>query len=96
MKPSEALTTPRQAIRDIVARHLARNAHVFGSVARGDDAQGSDIDVLVDPMPGATLLDLGALQVELEEALGLQVDLLTPGDLPPKFRERVLREAVVV
>ena len=96
MKPSEALTTHRQAIRDIVARHLARNARVFGSVARGDDAQGSDIDVLVDPMPGATLLDLGALQVELEEVLGLQVDLLTPGDLPPKFRERVLREAVVV
>ena len=96
MKPSEALTTHRQAIRDIVARHLARNARVFGSVARGDDAQGSDIDVLVDPIPGATLLDLGALQVELEEALGLQVDLLTPGDLPPKFRERVLREAVVV
>ena len=96
MKPSEALTTHRQAIRDIVARHLARNARVFGSVARGDDAQGSDIDVLVDPMPGATLLDLGALQVELEEVLGLQVDLLTPGDLPPKFRERVLREAIVV
>ena len=96
MKPSEALKTHRQAIRDIVARHLARNARVFGSVARGDDAEGSDIDVLVDPMPGATLLDLGALQVELEEALGLQVDLLTPGDLPPKFRERVLREAVVV
>ena len=96
MKPSEALRTHRQTIRDIVARHLARNARVFGSVARGDDAEGSDIDVLVDPMPGATLLDLGALQIELEEALGLQVDLLTPGDLPPKFRERVLREAVVV
>lgn len=96
MKPSEALGTHRQAIRDIVARHLACNARVFGSVARGDDAEGSDIDVLVDLMPGATLLDLGALQVELEEALGLQVDLLTPGDLPQKFRERVLREAVAV
>lgn len=96
MKPSEALRIHRQAIRDIVARNLARNARVFGSAARGDDAEGSDIDVLVDPMPGATLLDLGALQVELEETLGLRVDLLTPGDLPPKFRERVLREAVVV
>ncbi len=96
MKPSEALRIHRQAIRDIVARNLARNARVFGSAARGDDAEGSDIDVLVDPMPGATLLNLGALQIELEEALGLRVDLLTPGDLPPKFRERVLREAVVV
>ena len=96
MKPSETLTVHRQTIREIVARHLARNARVFGSAARGDDSEASDIDVLVDPMPGATLLDLGALQVELEEALGLRVDLLTPGDLPTAFRERVLREAVVV
>ena len=96
MRPSETLRAHRQTIREIVGRHLARNARVFGSVARGDDSDGSDIDVLVDPLPGATLLDLGALQIELEEALGLRVDLLTPGDLPPAFRERVLREAVAV
>ena len=96
MSPSESLRTHRQTIREIVARHLARNARVFGSVARGDDTDGSDIDLLVDPLPGATLLDLGALQIELEDALGLRVDLLTPDDLPPTFRERVLREAVAV
>jgi len=96
MKPSEALPTHRQAIPDIVARHSARSGRVFGSVAPGDDAEGSDIDVLVDSMPGATLLDHGALQIELEETHGLQVDLLTPGELPPKSRERVLREAVAV
>ena len=96
MRPSEALRTHRQTIREIVARHLARNARVFGSVARGDDSDNSDLDVLVDPLPGATLLDLGAMQVELEETLGLRVDLLTPGDLPKAFRDRVLREAVAV
>ena len=96
MRPSEALRTHRQTIREIVARHLARNARVFGSVARGDDSDNSDLDVLVDPLPGATLLDLGAMQVELEETLGLRVDLLTPGDLPTAFRDRVLREAVAV
>ena len=96
MRPSEALRTHRQTIREIVARHLARNARVFGSVARGDDSDNSDLDVLVDPLPGATLLDLGAMQVELEETLGLRVDLLTLGDLPRAFRDRVLREAVAV
>ena len=96
MRPSEALSTHRQTICEIVARHLARNARVFGSVARGDDSDNSDLDVLVDPLPGATLLDLGAMQVELEETLGLRVDLLTPGDLPTAFRDRVLREAVSV
>ncbi len=96
MNPSQALRTHCQTIREIVGRHLARNPRVFGSAARGDDQDGSDIDVLVDPLPGATLLDLGALQIELEEALGMRVDLLTPGDLPPAFRERVLREAVAV
>ncbi len=55
--------------------------------------EGSDIDFLVDPLPGATLFDLGGLQMELETLTGAPVDLLTPGDLPPAFRERVLLEA---
>jgi predicted nucleotidyltransferase len=48
---------------------------------------------LVDALPGATLFDLGGLQVELEALLGIHVDVLTPGDLPPKFRAKVLAEA---
>ena len=59
----------------------------------GTDHDGSDIDLLVDALPGATLLDLGGLQDELESLLGIGVDLLTPGDLPPKFRAKVLAEA---
>lgn len=96
MRLSEALSTHRQTIREIVARHFARKARVFGSVARGGDSDNSDLDVLDDPLPGATLLDLGAKQVELGETLGLRIDLLTPSDLPTAFRDRVLREAVAV
>ena len=57
------------------------------------ETTGIDIDLLVDVLPGATLFDLGGLQVEMEDLLGLKVDLLTPADLPPKFREQVLAEA---
>ncbi|MFA7243634.1 MAG: nucleotidyltransferase domain-containing protein, partial [Sulfuricellaceae bacterium] len=69
---------------------------VFGSVLHGIDRDDSDLDLLVDPLPGVTLFDLGGLQIELEDRLGVQVDLLTPGDLPAKFRDLVLSEAVAV
>jgi len=65
----------------------------FGSVLHGTDLDGSDLDLLVDALPGATMFDLGGLQVELEALLGVRVDVLTPGDLPAKFRARVLAEA---
>ena len=67
-----------------------------GSVLRGRDTESSDLDILVDPLPGATLFDLGGLQIALQELLGVPVDLLTPGGLPHRARERVLREAVPV
>lgn len=69
---------------------------MFGSVLHGDDTENSDLDVLVDPLPGATLLDMGAIQTELEEVLGVSVDLLTPGDLPVKYRAQVLKDAIPV
>lgn len=78
------------------ARFRAANPRVFGSVLHGTDQDGSDLDLLVDVLPGATLFHLGGLQMELEEMLGVAVDLLTPGDLPPRFRERVLAEAAPV
>lgn len=93
MKPSDALAAHRNAIRSIVHRCRAANPRVFGSVLRGDDHDGSDLDLLVDALPGTTLFDLGALQVELQKLLGVPVDLLTPGDLPPALRRRVLAEA---
>ena len=93
MKPSAALQVHRTAIRALVERHRARNARVFGSVLHGDDHEGSDLDILVDALPEAILFDLGRLQIELESLLGIRVDLLTPGDLPLKFREQVLAQA---
>ena len=96
MKPSEALHAYRDDIRRFVGQNRTCNPRVFGSVLRGEDANDSDLDLLVDPLPGATLFNLGALQVELEQVLGVPVDLLTPGDISPRFREQVLREAVPV
>ncbi len=93
MRPSEALQRHREAIRDAISRSRTRNPRIFGSVLRGKDADGSDLDLLVDALPGTTLLDMAGLQLELEEILGLPVDVLTPGDLPRGIRERVLSEA---
>jgi uncharacterized protein len=96
MKPSAALDLKRAAVRDTARRYRTANARVFGSVVRGTDKDGSDLDVLVDALPGATLFDLGGLQAELEELLGVTVDVVTPADLPVKFRQRVLSEALPV
>lgn len=93
MKPSEAMAGKEQAIRALVSRYLAANPRIFGSVLRGEDQDGSDLDLLVDALPGATLFHLGGLQVELEELLGVSVDLLTPGDISKRFREEVIGEA---
>ena len=51
---------------------------MFGSVVHGTDTESSDLDLLIDPLPGATLFDLGAIQIELEASLGVSVDVLTP------------------
>jgi predicted nucleotidyltransferase len=96
MKPSEALAANRAAIRSVVESHRARNARVFGSVVHGQDADGSDLDILVDPTAETTLMDVAAIQVELQRLLGVKVDVLTPRALPDSFRNRVLAEAVPV
>ena len=93
MRPSVVLDMNRSAVREMASRFRTANPRVFGSVLHGTDRDGSDLDLLVDALPGATLFDLGGLQDELESLLGLRVDLLTPGDLPLKFRAQVLAEA---
>lgn len=93
MKPSVSLDQQRSAVRQVVLRYKTVNPRVFGSIVHGNDKDGSDLDLLVDPLPGTTLFDLGGLQVELETLLGVPVDVLTPGDLPVKFRSQVLAEA---
>ena len=93
MRPSIVLDIKRSAVREAVNRFRTANPRIFGSVLHGTDRDGSDLDLLVDTLPGATLLDLGGLQEELKSLLGVNVDLLTPGDLPPKLRAKVLAEA---
>ena len=93
MRPSIALDIKRIAVHEAVTRFHTANPRVFGSALHGTDRDGSDLDLLVDALPGATLFDLGSLHDELETLLGVRVDLLTPADLPPKFRSKVLAEA---
>lgn len=96
MKPSAALDAHRSSVRRLALHYNTTNPRVFGSVAQGSDHEGSDLDLLVDALPQATLLDLGGLQVALEELLGVPVDVRTPHDLPASFRHEVLRQARAV
>ena len=93
MRPSQALESNRAAMRDIAARHRVHGVRVFGSVVHGTDTDGSDLDLLVEPTEQTTLLDIGKIQFELSELLGIDVDVLTPGALPEILREKVLAEA---
>lgn len=93
MRPSEALDQKREAIREVVPQFHASNPRVFGSVLHGIDQESSDLDILVDTLPGTTLFDLGGLQEHLGEMLGVRVEVRTPGDLPMSFRDEVISEA---
>lgn len=86
----------RADILTIAARHGARSVRVFGSVARGDARQGSDIDLLVDLEPGRSLLDLIAIKQDLEDALRTPVDVVTEAGLSPYLRQQVLDEAITL
>jgi uncharacterized protein len=96
MKPSTALQLHRTRIRQIVLAHRVTNPRVFGSVARGEDKEGSDLDILVDPTHLTSLFDIGAIRVNLLNLLGVRVDVVTPNALPEKFRACVISEAVAV
>jgi uncharacterized protein len=94
MRPSEVLPLHRKTIRRLVEEAGMSNPRVFGSVLRGEDHEGSDLDILVDPAPKTSLLDVVRAQRLIETAVQVRVDLLTPGDLPPKYRGRVIAEAL--
>lgn len=86
----------REEINRIAAAHGARNLRVFGSVQRGEATSTSDLDLLVEMSAGRSLFDLVALGEELEEALGIEVDVVTEGSLSPYLRDRILAEAVAL
>lgn len=86
----------RGVIKAIVARHHGRSVAIFGSVARGDEGPGSDIDFLVEFEPYARPIEIPSIGVELEEALGAKVDVGTPASLRERLRDEVLAEAVAL
>ena len=90
----DLLRDKRDEIVRIAAKHGARNVRVFGSVARGDADEQSDVDLLVDMEAGRSLLDHAALWIELQDVLGRKVDVLSERGIKPRIRDRVLREAV--
>jgi predicted nucleotidyltransferase len=83
-------------ITRIAQAHGASNVRVFGSVGRGEEAATSDLDLLVDMSEGRTLFDLISLSNELEDVLGMEVDVVTERGLSPYLRERILSEAVTL
>lgn len=90
------LRAHQEAILRLAREHGARNVRVFGSAARGDDTEDSDLDVLVEMEEGRSLIDHVALKQDLEDLLGQEVDVVTEASLHPSLRERVLREAVPI
>ena len=92
----ERVKAKRQEILTIAARHGARNVRLFGSVARGEADERSDVDLLVDMELGRSLLDHAALAIELNRLLDCKVDVVSERGLKPRIRARVLKEAVAL
>ena len=92
----ELVRSKREEILRIAARHGAVHVRIFGSTARDEADDESDVDFLVEMEPGRSLLDLGGLQFDLERLLGCRVDVVTERGLKARIRDRVLREAVPV
>jgi predicted nucleotidyltransferase len=93
---NELLKEKREEILRIAAKHGARNIRVFGSVARAEADEKSDIDFLVEMEAGRSLLDMGGLLMDLRQLLGREVDIVTEQGLKKRIRDRVLRQAVAI
>ena len=94
MSGLELLGAKRAEVLRIAEQNGAHNVRIFGSMARGDADERSDVDFLVDLEPGRSLFDHGRLLAELQELLGLPVDVVTERGLRPVARERILHEAI--
>lgn len=86
----------RAEMREVLERHKVKNARLFGSVARGDDHDGSDVDILVDFAPGTGLFTIFRIQDELETILGVPVDLVPDSGLKDRVRVRVQRDLIAL
>jgi predicted nucleotidyltransferase len=94
MMTLEVLARKRDETLSLAGRYHTADVRVFGSVARGQSTGASDVDLLVNTLPGCSLLDLGGLLEDLQDLLGCRVDLVTEDGLKPRLRDRVLQEAV--
>lgn len=94
MQIIQQLRAKREDILQIAARYGAYNVRIFGSAARGEADAQSDVDFLVNLESGRSLLDLGALLMDLQDLLNLEVDVVTESGLRSRIRQRVLSEAV--
>lgn len=91
----ELIETKRAEIREVVRRHRGRTVAVFGSVARGDESSSSDIDLLIEFEPDSSLFDLLHIGEELEELLGVPVDVISAGGLKQRD-DHIRREAIIL
>jgi uncharacterized protein len=93
MKPSEALAIYRTPLRQLMNRYGFTDPRVFGSVLTKTDTEDSDLDLLVESVPGTTLFILVGVEEEAQRLTGVRVSVLTAGFLSPKFRDKVLAHA---
>ena len=93
MRPSEALSMHRAALRQLCLRYGFAQPRIFGSVLTRTDTEESDLDLLVESQSGTTLFTLAGLEHDAQQLTGVRVSVLTPGFLPPKFRDRVVQQA---
>lgn len=96
MSKRELVQRQRNEVMAIARRHGGLSLKLFGSTARGDEVEDSDVDFLVEMEPGRSLLDLGGMQNELELFLGCPVDVVTANGLRERIRSQVLTESVPV
>lgn len=93
---SRLLHERRQEILEVAADHHASNVRVFGSIARGEETDRSDVDLLVDMEPGRSLLDQVRLRRALSQLLGVEIDVVTSGGLRERDGNTIVKEAVPI
>ena len=86
----------RNEVLNLAEKRRTTNVRIFGSVARGDATENSDLDFLVTPKPGCSLMDLGGLLMDLQDLFNCKVDVVTDDGIKPRARENILKDAVPI